>query len=121
MSLASDGKQEERGADHLLEFSNVKWGETLDSAQKDVDNVENPAVANELKKRLYISNISFTVHENLLSKFLSSKFGVRVAHCKIIRNAFNNESKVARRITNMFEWHLQHFFHYNSLMFAFVH
>ena len=76
MSLASDSKQVERDAD--------------------ADNL-----LDTLKKRLHISNIGFTVHENSLSKFLSSKFGVRLAHCKIIRNALDKKSKVIIRIASM--------------------
>ena len=106
MSLASDSKQEERGADadpNLLASRNAEWNETL-------------------KKRLHISNISFTVHENSLSKFLLSKFGVCVAHCKIIRNACNKKSKVIRSTAHFcmaFNLYNQFFLsHYNSLKFT---
>ena len=103
MSPASDkteGKQEERDTDAEgpLAFDTAEWREALDSAGKGGDAVRPTKVVSAYKRRLHISNIDYAVHENLLAKFLSSKFGVRVARCKIIRNAFNNESKVVSKI-----------------------
>ena len=93
MSLASH-----TDADGPLAFDTAEWKEALDSAGKGGDAVQLTKVASAYKRRLHISNIDYTVHENLLAKFLSSQFSVRVANCKIIRNAFNNESKVVSKI-----------------------
>ena len=90
MSLASH-----TDADGPLAFDTAEWKEALDSAGKGGDAVQLTKVASAYKRRLHISNLNYAVHENILSKFLSSRFDVRVARSKIIRNAFNNESKVA--------------------------
>ena len=109
MSLASQtdtSKQEERdtSANGSFAFNTAEWREALESTEKERHCVQTSSnIATKPEKRLHISNIDYAVHENLLSKFLSSKFGVRVAHCKIIRNAFNNESKVTRKINFIHE------------------
>ena len=104
MSLASQtvtSKQDERdtGANGSLAFNTAEWREALESTGEECHSAKtSSSVATSYKKRLHISNIDYAVHENMLSKFISTQFGVSVARCKIIRNAFNNESKVTRNM-----------------------